>query len=312
MLVSIVYIESKYRSHFLREEDADEELVIDNIERIRPIFPYQLGVVNEDGVEKNRPAVVYGRWYNADIFDNTVGKLAPLAEPSTNEEKLDLVKFDRTVVPGGYQLDTDNCLIVFSKPIVSERIVGLSFGPAALYIRCCFYYRENNGSWRKYFRTRRQPLPHLGTEPRVIRDESLHPIAKVEYRKRNPNLLDESLLSFQDYEVVTNYASIDRSADSAINSAEREYSTNMPLMIEYAGFFPIDLDGAIRSIEFNLDSQGVSAITTRVHRDQDVPTRTMPSYGAMRNAETVSSFRASYLRTSEQQIADRIRRSRRR
>lgn len=301
--------------------DNNEPLEVTALENIRPLIPFQVGTVIEEGIKKNRPALVYGKWYDEDrleVLGNTVETVRPAVEPEFPGGIVDAEALDKVIVPGGYSIDGNRCLVQFGRFMAyqynktGDEFDGLFF-PAILYLRASFHFRRDNGAWQNYVTTRQQPKPWLGTKPQTILDSSIMPTARVVYEDISSNDPEEPRRSFDNFVIETNYADVQRYADRKIDAAEDEFTVNIPVTITYSGFFPIDLDGAIRMIEFRFDESGLDGITTTAFRDQDHGLQSYPGYVRMRTERRMRQIlerHATHL--SPRQIRARIRRDLRR
>jgi len=261
-------------------------ITVSHLEEIRPLLRYQIGTVLEDGIRTHKSAIVYGIWYNEDIFGNTTSVARPAIDPSTEDGARLVADLDEIIVPGGFAIDANRCLVAFGNFIYREwdgndEFNGTLF-PAKLFLRCAFNYRLSNGSWQRFFATKEQPPPKLGTETLVLKRPQLLPVAKVTYQDVGSGDPDVPKRDFAFWQVETNYDYIQEHAEDEITAAQDAYVTDIPLQITYAGFFPIDPDGAIRSIEYSLDSDGADGITTTVYRNQDTGARGNPNWAQTR------------------------------
>ncbi|KKN80841.1 hypothetical protein LCGC14_0326480 [marine sediment metagenome] len=218
----------------------------------------------EDGVLRNRPALVYGIWEPGygPPYTNVASVLTP---HSTDTEEVGAYRRE-------HQFDAETNVVKFSERVYRNTTTGkITAGDAQLRLRAaCNVRADDTWAWIHFVRTENLG-GNFGTKTRYVsHDELVHNLVP----KYGPNYQVEGFL-------VDNLQEIASEADHYLDGLKREYEQTLPQSIVYMGLRPIELDGAIQQIIFTVGKQFA---TTMVTRNMEVLHRTL-SYRERRRVE---------------------------
>lgn len=234
----------------------------------------QLDVVTDDGLAKNRPAAIWGIWFDGGLqFANVASELRVIADFADDYAK-------KTIYPGEFRIDSGQGLVKFARRVY--RLDAESRPAAArLILRTSVLTRDRDRrAWSRYERTR-----FLGgafaTQPRVARRDDLLPGIATRYDPApippgvNPNDPSRQPLISG---FTHNGVAVDQAADRYLDAIEHEYQGDLPESASYAGLLLISPDGAIQQVAWSIGPEGV---TTQVSRNQEISVRSL-SYAERR------------------------------
>lgn len=238
--------------------------------QILPIEDRQLQLQTlDDGSQERRPAQVHGIfWLSFEALTS-----------NANVVSTDLNGNMRGVYPGSYALDLERGLVLFSEPVIQKVETNLGGGittvtnfPATLYLRTGVGYRDPvTRVFRREEYGRR--LAKNGTPPRYeIREDVQVHIWKDPITGAITTTRGQAMTTAQHY----------------LNLLQAEYQLLDPATVAYAGFAPIEPDGAIQQVTWQVDSAGYA--TTRASRNRENPTIAM-TYKEKRLIEDLARMR---------------------
>jgi len=217
-----------------------------------------------DGVERPRDAMVYGCWYRAydaeqenSNRDNIVEYL-PESVIEANAPEDDRLK---QIVPVSPQIDPENWLVRFSKPMYMQT-TGNLIGPAKLILRTSCYLKVAKTAHRIRDRHTKQITNAAAPYYLDLRHDEIKPTIKCDYNY-DDHQSSEVAPGVTPINVITNAAEIQPEIDHYLDQAYADaIRTRIPQTAEYGGWrFDVELDGAIQSITWVLDSRGVAPLT---------------------------------------------------
>lgn len=192
---------------------------------------------------------------------------------------------------GGFSIDSDWGLVRFNEPvyqlaqpkqkskmgltavlssgsklsdIIADQVANF---PATLWLRTRFLLRDpNTRGWVRAERVRVLDKSNPATRY-VVRNDLVFKMTLRPSGAPNistyPATFDNATWAFYD----TTENNVVKAADAYLDDIEKEYQTRKPQSVVYCGFYPFDLDGAIREIVWYTDDAGFAR--TRVSRDQE-------------------------------------------
>ena len=159
------------------------------------------------------------------------------------ENSTDGVAAQANDVPGGtfykgnFSIDTDSGIVTFSDPVYFQAADGNWQFPD-LRLRCAFSIRDPQTRAYVHFERGRQ-ISEANTLPRyIIQDDII--LNQYSSPENGP---------------YTNLSDCNIQADYYLDAAEQEYQLTEPMSVQYNGWWPAELDGAIQSITWTLDRQ---------------------------------------------------------
>ncbi len=224
------------------------------LEQVLPIEDEQVAVSLENGLPANQPALVFGVWHaGKGGVENSAAKLAP-APDAPDQQGLS------AIYRGAYTIDAARGLVIFAEPVYRNTHVSatggsgheVKCGPADLVLRAACSLRDAETS---------EPVRHVR-----YRQLGASGGSAVRYLKQDEIVLNHTPRYSDNYaleDVKTNLADVNTAADSRLDAAELEYEDQMPQSATYPGLAPIDLDGAIEHIEFQVGSSGATTTVAR-------------------------------------------------
>ncbi len=244
---------------FSVEVDDDDEpidVVVEDLDRILPIENMQIEKHWVDASSTRReplPAWIHGDFLPG--LDSTAD--AEADKPIKN--KLDGAKFH-----GSFSVDTATGIVKFSEAMYrhysfagnvqnadGNYIQVNEIEPADIKLRTTFSLRdEDTRGWFRYEKKRELPPPLSDTLPRYIVREDV----TLEYVYVN----DEPEINEED---------VEEQADYYMDEAVRGYQFTAPMSVTYAGFLPLNPDGAIQQVTWVTDQAGFAR--TRANRNKE-------------------------------------------
>ena len=264
---------------------------LDNLDYVLPIEPTQCDVRFDGARKRQRPAVVYGRFFfdewNLGEQVNSVSNAA-LLQPLTDANQTTLVRTS-------WQLDTERGIVIFSEP-VTKLDANNKIAAADLRLRVALSVRvKETRGWNRYARELPLPGQQFDTGPMTIMADDLVPCVSARY---GPNFVIQGL--------QFNTPRLDAELDQRLLAAAKAFETHNPQAASYVGFQRIDLDGAIQAVEW---STGPGGSFTRVSRNQELDSRNTVGYRIRRQTERAAELaRNPLLRGAEQDRKRAIRR----
>lgn len=245
--------------------------LIDNLDDITPIHPYLVETTVEDGRRTNNDAIVYGQYWNGDKHGNNVDTLLPLTRKFPDDEK--------RVVDAPFTLDRIQGIVKFHKAVFRRDEDGKGV-PAILRLRAVCEVRTTDHTRKRLLRDRELDGDTLGTPIVYSVHNELQPFRMLSYDPRDK--------TFTKTVTTDNVDEIREIADSYLDGMEARFEPGFPTLIEYAGFYPVELNAVVRVVEFVFDASGRRPISTIVQFDQDKSAYGNASYAILRNHERVT------------------------
>ncbi len=268
--------------------------VVARLEQLLPIEDEQVVVAQENGQPANRAAVVFGVWHPDPLnVANSATSLAPLEDLPAGEQP------GRSLYRRPFMVDAARGLVIFDEPVYRNAHIsaggGLGFelqiAPAQLVLRTACSVRDAKSLAPARYDRQRDSGENHGTAPRYLPHDELLLVHKPRYAK-----------TYAIAEVESNQAELDAIADDYIDAAEREYQLTLPRSARYAGLVPIEPDGAIVQISYQV---GGSGATTIAARNNELP-RLGRSLQARRRLERARTFASVVEKLGERGLARAI------
>jgi len=246
--------------------------VISDRTRILPIESIQIAKQLDDlNRQEPRPAWVYGSFADEcvglDSTDST--EAVPVADFATKPKGF---------YSGSFDVDTERGIVQFSDPVYrygSEEAANpesMYLYPATLYLLTTISVRDEfTRAWRRWTQKRTLSGYRSGTNPRYITREDI--AEEIYYEYQNGAFVEKR-----------NTPTVESQARYYLDATERAYQFTAPSSVSYAGFRPINLDGAIQQVTWALDESGFAR--TRASRNRE-ELLYVPSYKERRAMEKV-------------------------
>jgi len=206
-----------------------------------------------DGVKQQRPAQIYGDYYEAkDGYNNNVFDEWLDERPFSFDPKKGIVTF------------SEQTYFNYQQPASGDAAPAVVIPkPAVLYLRTSFKaYRSDTGQWERAF------IPEGG---RKI-SGNLTPTLYVHHDEIHLNYIDAQV---QNLETVT------AECDHYLDAIEKQYNTPYPQTVTYAGLRAIQLDGAIQQVTYRVGQSGATTTASRNTEQLEIT----PSYKERRLME---------------------------
>ena len=200
-----------------------------------------------------RPAWLYGAFDSPaanQLGDNALSNTRTEPEPITDPES-DLAK--ETIWRGGTSIDSQLGIVFTSDRATLTTAAGAS-GPAKFRLRVAVNVRDDQTDELTRYIRQRQYGTKTGTKAAVLRHNEI--VART---------VPTYAASYRVVSVETTNTQADTEADYYLDAQERSWQDNKPSEATYAGFLPLQLDGAISHMVYNW-GVGVNP-TTRIGRN---------------------------------------------
>ena len=249
------------------------KITLSSLDQILPIDVLQNDTYIEDGERRNKPAIVYGKWYMGgdDVFCNSTSTVTPVQND-----------YDKQIYKRPFAIDTARGLVVFAEDVYANSEAGVAsekmvLEVATLRLRTRCHYRASLSSgWDRHARERVLD-GRFDTQTKYIRHDEL----AIEYSPAFPTF-------FTDIATMDNEADVTAACDHYLDAAEREYQVTLPQSRRYVGLRnDVDLDGAIQQMVFQVGTGGgASTIVSR----NDEKVRFTTAYRTRREREKLRAF----------------------
>ncbi|MEX0675969.1 MAG: hypothetical protein WD063_02760 [Pirellulales bacterium] len=279
--------------------DASSEGQITRLEQILPVFEEQVRVATENFDRAPLAAAVFGVWYpGLDELGNTQTSLTPQGDfpPPGGPGGVSISPF----YSRGFTIDAARGLVIFNEPVYQNSTpdaAAVTIAPAQLVLRTKCHVRDAETLATKRHVRGRSTGGNLGTPTRYIkRDEivltHVPTYDAASYGSFPAGGVDPRAVTA----VATNLDEVDERCDRYIDLALEEYEQPLPRQVMAIGIRPIELDGAIGQVSYQV---GPSGATTAVARNSE-PSNLALAYGERRASESArrSAEEARKSRTS--------------
>ncbi len=258
--------------------------VITKREQLLPLFDEQVISAVENDESVPLPAAVFGVWYpGLDDQSNTQSTLTAQGNspPAAGPEGT----YKSPFYNRGFTLDAARGIVIFDEPVfknATPNAAKVTPQPAQLVLRAKCHVRDPETLAVARYVRQRSTGGTLGTNTQYIQREELVVTHVPTY---SPETYAETPSGGTDPREVTAVAStvedVDAACDYYIDAALEEYVQPEPRQVQAAGIYPIDLDGAIAQVTYQVGSAGA---TTTVARGSE-PSSVAASHDERRRAE---------------------------
>lgn len=240
------------------------------------LLPVQVYARKVLDVVQNRPAIVWGEWYDDDAGENVGGTVTDIFDYALL----------RSIVPFSFDVDQDRCLVKFTEPVYYSQDGRATY--PVIKLRCAIQIRDaTTGEWVRHKKELKLD-PKSNTKPReIVIDELRLEVAAGKERNRDK---------------------IDKELQKRLDIIKGEYEFETPEFAIYTGWLNFELDGAIQSVTWTMGADGA---TTTIQRNDDRGSASTQSYRLRRQNELYAqSLRAAAKLDPQKQIPSDLRNSR--
>jgi len=178
---------------------------------------------------------------------------------------------------GGWNLDGERGLVIFDEPMFQYSTVDNGLAEAELYLECSFnIHTLETGQLLTWNHIVQSNGPKTGTGAEVLFSDTLRYEIYERFKQDGTP---------RDWEAVRGNAFLEAESEYLAANAFAKYETQTPEDVTYAGFVPVELDGAICSVTWSLEPQPM----THACRVTETERRT-PQYGTRRYYEMVNAL----------------------
>lgn len=216
----------------------------------------QVATVIEDGIKRNRAALIKGVWFEWLLNKHT--NTATLIDPDNPDDE-----YHRP-----FTVDMKNSIVKFAEPIYKNNsgIIPHSYGAATLRLRTACSVRDKGTlAWVRYVRG-----VNGGTS--TFADFAGSRILQHDEIVLNVQPVFQGT-AYKVLRAIDNLAAVKEESDYYLRAAEAEYNQAAPQSLVYMGLRNIELDGAIQQVVFNVGPIGA---TTMAARNTEILRRTIP------------------------------------
>lgn len=254
-------------------------------EQILPVFEEQVRVGVENDDTAPLAAAVFGVWYpGLDELANTETSLTPQGDWPPAAGPGGVLKSPFYL--RGFMIDTARGLVIFDETVYRNDTPGsaaVTIAQAQLVLRTKCHVRDAETLAIKRHVRERSTGGDLGTPTRYIkRDEivltHVPTYDPASYGNFPAGGVDPRAVTA----VATNLAEVDEQCDRYIDAALKEYEQPLPRQVTAIGIRPIELDGAIGQVTYQVGSSGA---TTAAARNSE-PSNLALGYGERRASES--------------------------
>lgn len=220
-------------------------------------FEVEVAVNKRQAVLRPRElsAIVFGVWF--DDQETKTNRASKVDHTISHKESMKAQK-EKGLYDRGFNIDTETGIVKFSDYVyMRDEREPHNPQPAKLFLRVAVNVRDpETMAFVSYQRERRNRGQRFNTPPRYQQKDELALKIVCQYRH------DHSIRS-----VDTNERECAELCNHYLDAMEAEYGLKDPRAMTYAGFLPIDVDGAIAQVTWSVDSRGFA--TTRASRNRE-------------------------------------------
>ncbi len=259
-------------------------------DQIAPFKLRQATTIFKQGAKRPREPLVYGQYLDWTTWDNNVADVDDESDPDNVITGFDVPPFDadrnhKSACRVGFSVLPDTGIVVFNQSMLYDDQSGGSFVPARLFLRIAFHVKDVDTRARKrheIVRSVRPPVVAGVVQTQVV--ESLEPIEIYDFEKADKDRGADGAIVLIPGSPINNSKEIDDEAEPYLKALQRKILDDTgPENITYNGLIDsIELDGAVRSIQWSVSTGGV---TTRIQRNQDLGSSTTLGAGEIRLIE---------------------------
>ncbi len=253
-------------------------------EQILPIFEEQVVTVVENDQAVPLPAAVFGVWYPGLDDPKNTSEILMVEGNSTpaigNEGEYKSQFYNR-----GFTIDTARGMVIFDEPVfknATPNLAKVTPVEAQLVLRAKCHVREDTSLALVRHVHTRSTSSTLGTQPLYLKHDELFVTHVPTYDASKYALTPDGE---NDPRTITSVANttteINETCDHYINATLATFTKPEPHQIRAAGIWPVDLDGAIEQVTYQV---GTSGATTTVSRGSE-PVNAVLGHRERRRAE---------------------------
>jgi hypothetical protein len=265
--------------------------LVEKLDQLLPLTDVQVDSTTNNGIKDPKPAIVFGVW-TAEGGDsvNQADELLPVQDDQ-----------DETVIRD-FSLDRERGLVMmgdFVYKLIGE-VPDITIGPAELVLRAAFTVRSpETMAYVRYEKALPNRGRRFGTGHRLIKKEDLRLTHRCDYIRGDDGV-------FRVGEITTNQKEVDEEADYYLTHEARAYETQLAETIVYSGIYPIELDGTIMRVSYNIGSPFAS---TTVERGRDPGGRQAVPYRLVRAMEKMKAAKDLQKKLEPRRLRDRAKRA---
>lgn len=264
---------------------------VEKRDQLLPLNDFLVDSVEVNGVREAKPAFVFGVW-TAEGGDS--GNQAATLQPVANDQ-------DKTVLRD-YQIDAERGLIItgdYIYKLVGE-VPNITIGePDLIFRTACTVRDPETMAYVRYERVRDNRGRRFGTGPRLIKHEDIRLTARADWKAADDG-------SYEPGPITTNIKEVNQEADHYLDEESKAYDTTSAETLVYSGLWPIELDGTIQRVSYNV---GAPFASTTVERGRDPGTRQALPYKLARALEKMKSAQEVQKKLQPRQLRERAKRA---
>jgi hypothetical protein len=272
---------------------------VDKREQIA-LIDEQVSMTRENGARVPLPAAVFGVWHSG--HDAPANSEAELTPPPRGET----AGLRPSYYTRGFSIDAARGLVIFDEPVYSNATpedAKVTFAPAQLMLRAKCQVRDAKTSAVSRYLRERATNATYGAGCLVLKHDELTLTHAPSYDPASYGKPPEGDSDVRKLlTVASNQREIDDACDRHIEAALAEFERPSPRLVRAAGIVPVDLDGAIVQVTYNV---GPSGATTSVSRNSESPQAA--AYRERRQAEAARQA-ATDARRTRAEVLDLFRR----
>jgi hypothetical protein len=290
--------------------DGAEGGLITKREQVLPLYEEQVTSVVENDNSVPLPSAVFGVWYpGLDELKNTAAELTVQgnAPAAVGEEG----NYKSQFYQRGFALDAARGLVIFEEPVYrnsTPELPKVTPAPAKLVLRTKCQVRDPESLAVTRHIRQRSTDSDLGAGTMFIKREELVVAHVPTYDPTTyanfPSAGDDTRAAT----TISTASDVNDACDLHIDAALEAFEQPQPRQVQTAGIVPVELDGAIEQVTYQIGSSGA---TTTVAQGGE-PSRYAVSYRERRRAEQLRSAatkaqqtHSSVARTTRRDAADR-------
>lgn len=263
----------------------------EKLDQLLPLNDVQVDAVEVNGIMEPKPAIVFGVWTaEGGESVNQATQLAPVADDQ-----------DETVLRD-FSIDRERGLIITSDYIykLAGEVPALTVAEPDLIFRSAVTVREpETMAYVRYERIRENRGRKFGTGPKLIKHDDIRLTYRADY-------LADGAGGYTAGPITTNVKEVNAEADYYLDQEAALFNPITAETIVYSGLYPIELDGVIHRVSYNI---GAPFASTTIELGRDPGTRGALPYRVARALEKMKAAQDLQRKLGPRQLRERLRRS---
>ena len=264
---------------------------VESVDQLLPLNDVQVDAVDVAGRMEPKPSIVFGVWTSeGGSSENQAAELTPIRSDQ-----------DETVLTD-FSIDPERGLIITGDYVykLEGQVPNLTLAAPELVFRSACTVREpETFAYLRYERVLPNRGRRFGTGPKIIKHDEIRLTHRCDYLAGRDG-------TFSPGPITTNKKEVNAEADYYLNEEAKNLTTTLVETLTYSGIYPIELDGTIQRVTYNI---GAPFASTTVERGRDPGNRDAIPYRLARALERMKAAQDLQRKLEPRRLRERQRRA---